>query len=259
MKEILEILKTEGTITRENYKKIKKLITPDMLEQIIFNDFMLIDYIMMKDFDSEYNRRDFIEFVFNMEEVSDNTKLNIYLKMLLFGVESCFVNPNRDFDSNFCSIAYLRVGKHFNKQVFRESRDLALLFSKFAPFLATTRQKGIDAKRKTIAKKIILNGLVSENYEQIIDPTSNKRGIEEIVRYLMKSENYGTILKLFEDKIFEVNEDNYRVIIDVIVEENLNKQKTSNTRYNNEQLKQFCERILKVLENNLFEYSNKIK
>ena len=81
MREILEILKEDGAITRENYKKIKKNLTPDMLEQVIFNKFTLIDYIMLKDFDSAYNRRDFVEYIFSLEEVSDTAKLNTYLKM----------------------------------------------------------------------------------------------------------------------------------------------------------------------------------
>lgn len=259
MREILEILKEDGAITRENYKKIKKNLTPDMLEQVIFNKFTLIDYIMLKDFDSAYNRRDFVEYIFSLEEVSDTAKLNTYLKMLLLGVESCFIEPNRNYDPNLCSVAYLKVGKRFDKQVFRDSRDLALIFSKFVPSLATTHQKGIDAKRKAIAKKIILNGLVSENYEQIINPDSNKRGIEDIIKYLMISENYGTILKLFEDKIFEVNEDNYELINSTIINEYINKKFDSNTRYNKDDTKEHIIRIQKVLENNLIQYKNKTK
>lgn len=259
MKEILEILKLDGAITRENYAKIKKILTPDMLEQPILNNVMLIDYIMLKDFASECNRRNFVEYVFSLEEVSDNTKLNLYMKMLLFGVESCFTNPNRDHDSNFCSVAYLKVGKNFNKQIFKESRDLASIFSKFVPFLSAKCQKGLDAKRKAIAKKIMLNGLVSENYEQVIDASSNKRGIEDIVKYLMQSENYGTIIKLFEDNIFEINSDNFSLIMNTVICETIHKKKTVEARYNAKQTKHFLVCFRNVLTNKLNEQKNKTR
>jgi len=259
MKNILSILSLEYTITRENYKKIKKMLFSEMLEQKILNDFTLIDYIMLKDFESEYDRRDFIQKVFKMDKVSDETKLNIYIRILSLGVESCFTNPNRDYDENFRTIAYLKPGKQFNKLVFKESRELAILFSKFVPFLANKRQKGVDAKRKTIAKTIMLNGLVKENYEQLINPNSNKRGIEDIVKYLVQSENYGTILKIFEEKIFGVNEDNYQLIINAFLKELQNKSKGYETGYNNEEVKEFINQLLKIIESNLNEQKNKIK
>lgn len=259
MKNILEILNSEYTITRQNYKKLKKVLFPEMLEQKILNNLLLIDYIMLKDFESEYDRRDFIQKVFRSDKVSDETKLKIYVKILSFGVESCFINPNRDYDENFRTIAYLKPGKQFNKAVFKESRELAILFSKFVSFLANKRQKGLDAKRKTIAKTIMLNGLISENYEQIINPTSNKRGIEDIVKYLMRSENYGTILKLFEDKIFEVNENNYELITNTIINEFINKENDYNTRYNTEQTKEFIIDLQNVLKNNFVQYRNRTK
>ena len=87
-------------------RKLKKMLTPEMLEQIIFNNFTLIDYIMLKDFESEYDRHNFIEYIFSLKEVSDNTKLNIYLKMLLFEVDSCFININKEYDSNLLSVRY---------------------------------------------------------------------------------------------------------------------------------------------------------
>lgn len=257
MKNILLILNSDYTITRENYKKLKKILFPEMLEEKIVDNLLLIDYIMLKDFESEYDRRDFIQKVFKTDKVSDEVKLNIYLKMLTLGIESCFIKPNRDYDENFRTVAYLKLGNQFNKVVFKESRELALMFSRFAPFLANKRQKGIDAKRKTIAKTIMLNGLVKENYEQLINPNSDKRGIEDIVKYLVRSENYGTIIRLFEDKIFEVNEDNYQLIINAFIKELNNERRSYEIRYNKGQVKDFFNQLLYVIETNL--NKNRIK
>ena len=257
MKNILLILNSEYTITRENYKKLKKILFPDILEQKILDNLLLIDYIMLKDFESEYDRRDFIQKLFKSDEVSDGVKLNIYLKMLSLGIQSCFIKPNRDYDDNFRTVAYLKLGNHFNKSVFKESEELALMFSKFVPFLANKRQKGVDAKRKTIAKTIMLNGLVSENYEQVINPDSSKRGIEDIVKYLVQSENYGTIIKIFEDKIFEVNEENYQLIINAFIKESQKERSGYEIRYNQEQVKIFFNQLLDVIEDNL--NKNRIK
>lgn len=259
MKNILLILNSEYTITRENYKKIKKILFPEMLEQKILNNLSLIDYIMLKDFESEYDRRDFIQKMFRSDKVGDETKLKVYIRILSLGVESCFINPNRDYDENFRTVAYLKPGKQFNKAVFKESRELALLFSKFAPSLANKKQKGVDAKRKTIAKTIMLNGLVKENYEQLINHNSNKRGIEDIVKYLVQSENYGTLLKIFQERIFEVNEDNYQLIINTFLKEIQNKSKGYDTRYNNEQVKMFFNELLKTIGNNLNQQKNIMK
>ena len=103
MKEILSILSSSYTITRENYKKLKKIMLIEMVEEEIIKDFYLINYIMIKDFESEYDRRDFIQKVFKCKKVSDNTKLKIYLKILSLGVESCFINPNRQYDESCTS------------------------------------------------------------------------------------------------------------------------------------------------------------
>lgn len=257
MKNILLILNSDYTITRENYKKLKKILLPEMVEQKILDNLLLIDYIMLKDFESEYDRRDFIQKVFKSDKVSDEIKLGIYLKMLSLGIESCFINSNREYDENFRTIAYLKLGKQFNNAVFKDSRELAILFSKFVPFLANKRQKGVDAKRKTIAKTIMLNGLVKENYEQLINPNSNKRGIEDIVGYLVKSENYGTIIKIFNDNIFEINEENYQLIINAFIKEVNNKCSGYEIRYNKEQVKAFFNQLLNIIETNL--NKNRIK
>ena len=251
MKNILLILNSDYTITRENYKKLKKILFPEILEQKIVDNISLIDYIMLKDFESEYDRRDFIQKVFKSDKVSDTVKLNIYLNMLSLGIESCFNKPNREYDENFRTIAYLKIGNQFNKEVFKTSKELALMFSMFVPSLANKRQKGVEAKRKTIAKTIMLNGLVKENYEQVINENSAKRGIEDIVRYLVKSENYGTIIRMFEDNIFEVNEDNYQLIINAFIKEARNERSSYDVRYNSEQVKVFFNQLLNVIEINL--------
>lgn len=251
MKNILLILNSEHTITRENYKKLKKLLFPEFLEQKVLDDLSLVDYIMLKDFDSEYDRRDFIQRLFKSDQVSDETKLKIYLKMLSLGFHSCFINPNRDYDENFRTIAYLKPGAKFNKEIFQNSKELSIMFAKFVPFLANKKQKGIDAKRKTIAKTIMLNGLVKENYEQIININSNKRGIEDIVKYLVRSENYGTIIRIFEDRIFEVNEDNYQLIINSFLSELKKERSSYEIRYNQKQVSDFFNQLQNVLEINL--------
>ena len=251
MKNILLILNSDYTITRENYKKLKKVLLPEMLEKNILEDLLLIDYIMLKDFESEYDRRDFIQKVFKSDLISDKVKLNIYLKMLSLGIESCFIKPNRDYDENFRTVAYLKPGNNFNKAVFKDSKELAIMFSQFVPSLANKKQKGVEAKRKTIAKSIMLNGLVKENYEQVINPNSNKRGIEDIIKYLVRSENYGTIIRIFKDKIFEVNEDNYQLIINAFIKELNNERSSYETRYNKEQVKEFFNQLLEVIESNL--------
>ena len=105
----------------------------------------------------------------------------------------------------------------------------------------------------------MLNGLVKENYEQLINPNSEKRGIEDIVKYLIQSENYGTLLKIFQERIFEVNEDNYQLIINTFLKEIQNKSKGYDTRYNNEQIKVFFYELLKIIQNNLNEQKNIIK
>lgn len=251
MKNILLILNSEYTITRENYKKLKKTMFLELLEHKVIDNLLLIDYIMLKDFESEYDRRDFVQRLFKTDQVSDYTKLNIYLKILSLGIISCFTKANSDYDENFRTVAYLKPGRQFDKEIFQNSRELSLMFSKFVPYLANKKQKGVDAKRKTIAKNIILNGLVKENYEQIININSDKRGIEDIVKYLIRSENYGTIIRLFKDGIFEVNEDNYQLIINTFIKELKNERTGYEIRYNSEQVKDFFKQLLNVMEINL--------
>jgi hypothetical protein len=189
---------SEIIIKYNNLKKYISIYSGD-------NSTSILDLILATKTDSHWNERKVLNYLFKNNFINDDKKLKITIEIYknFLGKNFCrysqqyLVMSNIVFDSNI------------NREIFQNSKELSLIFKKIIESFDNIDNSMIRTQYKSLGIKLLNYGLVSLDYEKIIDSNSSNDGLKKIITKLVDIENYGVIKRLMYNKYYTFDKSTY--------------------------------------------------
>jgi hypothetical protein len=179
----------------------------------------IVDVILMRHMEACDIKARFFNHLIYSKSVDDNNKIKIVVDVI-----KDFLNSNKkeniskEFTVAKRVIERISINTNINREAFRKSKYLAEVFKELVSSFDVDGKYNYYANKRDLGIKLLIKGLVSPDYEQVIDKNSKEDGLGTIISKLVGIEYYGRIIKFIDSGHSNFNKKDYLKILKYSIE-----------------------------------------
>jgi hypothetical protein len=179
----------------------------------------IVDIILSHPMEGYYIKQIFINYLLNQDSVDNDNKIEAIIILL----KEFLASDKKDK----CPFSYMLVkavidniknDTPIDRKAFRESQELAIIFKELVESFDSVGMRSFKPNKKRVGIMLLTQGLVSSDYEQVIDKDSTEDGLKTIITKLVSIESYGTIRIILNNENSDIDEKDYMRILKYSIE-----------------------------------------